>query len=380
MTDLEQQLRDTLTEHGNDAPAASGLLTAVHQRRRQRHHRRAQAGAALTAATTVAALVTAGALVTGHRQPTAAVTHPTTPAASPTPTTTGPTAAAGAPAGTQAVSLAGVEVFVPKAWKLNDERCGTPIADTAINDNGRVLLLCGMLQPRGLTVVHIERLNTSFGKLRASVATTATTVDGQPARRGTGVPAQLLTPITSLVLPKQEVVVSVESPDQAAIARILGSVRVVSVDTNGCATAMPSFAVSVHPEIIGFRLRVPSGANTAAVCRYSAGTLAQSTALTTAQGGTLAGILNALPVGVSHLQANASMAKATCAQSAARGFVVQFGYRGRAAVHISVRVEGCGPLFASDGTYTKKLSEQLIETLVGISGYDGYTPGPGQLQ
>jgi hypothetical protein len=296
------------------------------------------------------------------------------------------------PAGTQAVSLAGVEVFVPKAWTLNDERCGTPIADTAINDNGRVNPPCLISQPHKLTVVRIERLGEIFAKTRASVATTKTTVDGQPALRGTGVPNQMFTPITSLVLPKQGVVVSVESPDQAAVQRILGSVRVVSVDANGCTTAMPSFAVAVQSEIIGARLRVPPGATTATLCRYGAddappavpvrGTLAQSTPLTTTQRETLAGILNTLPVGVSHIATNLTSddPNLSCAVSAARGFVIQFGYPGRASLRIFVRVEGCDTVFASDGTHTTKLSEKLIQTLVGISGYDGNTPGPGQLQ
>ncbi|MDX6254226.1 MAG: hypothetical protein QOJ11_560 [Frankiales bacterium] len=379
MTDLEHLLRDTLTVHGNDAPDASGLLAGVHQRRRQRHRRRVQAGAALTAVTTVAALVTAGMLLTSHRQPSTVGNSTTTPAPAPTTSGTTPTSA-GVPAGTQAVSLAGVEVFVPKAWKLNDERCGTPIADTAINDNGRVIPTCLIMQPHRLTVVRIERLSTSFGTLRASVATTTTTVDGQPARRGTGVLAQLLAPITSLVLPKQGVVVSVESPDPAAIQQILDSVRVVSVDANGCATAMPLFTVRGHPETLNSRLQVPASATTAVICRYSATTLAQSTPLTTSQRGTLAGILNALSVGVSHIKANSTMVTSSCADSAARGFVVQFAYPGKAALRIFVRIEGCGALFASDGTHTTKLNEQLIETLVGISGYDGNTPGPGQLQ
>jgi hypothetical protein len=284
------------------------------------------------------------------------------------------------PAGTQAVSLAGVEVFVPKAWKLNDEQCGTPMHDTAINDNGRTLPACAPAQPRGLTVVRMDRLDTAFGTLRASVATTATTVDGQPARRGTGVPAQLLTPITALVLPQQGVVISVESPDQAAVQQILGSVRVVSVDANGCTTAMPSFAVGVQSEIVNSRLRVPTGAATAVICRYSASTLAQATPLTTTQRDTLAGILNALPTGVSHVKGDPAMVTSSCAAAAARGFVVQFGYPGRAGVRIFVRIEGCGPLFASDGTHTTKINEQLVETLAGISGYDGNPPGPGQFQ
>jgi hypothetical protein len=116
------------------------------------------------------------------------------------------------------------------------------------------------------------------------------------------------------------------------------------------------------------------------ICRYSAGTLAQSTPLTSTQRGTLAGILNALPTGVSHVQADSTMVTSSCAAAAARGFVVQFGYPGRAAVRNSVRIEGCGPLFASDGTHTTKINEQLIETLAGVSGYDGTAPGPGQFQ
>ena len=215
MSDLETLLRDTLVSHGREAPPGHGLLASIRARESRRRHRTRLAAGSATVAVTATIITAAGLLDSkAPNRPTAAglTSAPVTPGAARVSLATSPPTPRAGSTPTRPVSFRGVQVEVPRAWKLNDLRCGTPVHSTAIIGAGPYQPYCSAIERQGLTVVRIEAVASTFGQLRATVATHAMTVDGQPALRGTGAVPGLKTRVTALVLSRQGVVISVESP------------------------------------------------------------------------------------------------------------------------------------------------------------------------
>lgn len=207
---MEDLVRETLAAHQAQAPDGTGLLDAVAQGTARRRRRGWLAVGAAAAAVT--ALIAGVVTVTSAGRPVTGALAPTGP---------------GVPADAQAVTVHGVEVFVPATWKINKTRCGTPTEDTVIFDDGSAITSCAVRQPPGLTVVRLDSADGYPGRLRSAVATQPVTVDGHSGRRGSGTPAGTHTRLAVLVLPDSNMVVSVESPDPAVARRILDSTRVV---------------------------------------------------------------------------------------------------------------------------------------------------------
>ena len=229
MSDLEACLRDTLLERSNDAPAGAQLLDAVH--RREDGSRRQRAVAAASSATVVVAVIaTAAALLTGGRSTGPAVAGKTsTDRATATPDGSGAPSLGGTDVlhgEVRRVSFGKVALRVPAQWKLNDLRCGTPMSNTVIVNPPSFTPDCLVMEPSGITVVRLERDDTTAAKSRAAVATTATTVDGQQALIGTGIPEGDDRAVTTLYFPLLDLVVSIETPTTAQAQALLGTVQV----------------------------------------------------------------------------------------------------------------------------------------------------------
>lgn len=360
MNGLEQVVRAALEEHAQAAPSANGLGDAVRLRlRRRRRVERSAATIGLVAAVAAATVVPLE-LTTTNRNSVAVGATPTS----------------AVPAGTQPVSFHGVEVFVPQAWTINDTRCGTAQHDTAIiEDDGSPTPTCATRQPPGLTVVRITDTNTPMGRARATVAQQPTTVDGKPARYGTGVPAGQQATLNVLVLQAPGVVISVESPDSAAARNILESARIVATDSFGCRAAVTTLVPSERgDQSAGAGTLVAGHPTSASICRYSGDRLARSAAVQPSLIPGLVDMLNGLPTGVTQPSPGYSEDRAACASDAQRGFVIRFSYPTRPPAEIYVHIGGCDGLSASNGTRTTKIDAQLVTLLTTAVGYDSSIP------
>lgn len=289
------------------------------------------------------------------------------------------------PPGTQPVSFHGVDVFVPTAWKLNDTVCGTPIHDTVVLEDGSPVPACLISPPRtGLTVVRITAADTPMGRIRATVATVATTavtVDGHAARRGTGTPAGEQTPLSVLVVHDPGVVVSVESPDTTAAQAILDRVRVADVDVYGCRARVSTLtprSAETRPGTTG--TLVPANPTGAVVCRYADNQLGFSTRLSPDATANLVSTLNGLPVGVSQPGPGTFEAAELCPEELRRGFVIQFTYPSGPPLDVYVHISGCRDLSASNGPRVTKINEPLVRELLSAVGYDSGFPDPRELR
>ena len=365
MTPLEELLQRTFTAHENDGLDAIKIIEGVRQGL-ARQRRREKAFVWTLAITFFAAAVTVP-LTLAHRNPSTGRIA------------VAPTSGPAVPTGMQPVSFHGVEVFIPKQWEVNDTDCGTPVADTAIIEDGAPTTTCLIPQKPGLTVVRLVAADTQEGRLRASVATEQTQIDGYPAFRGIGTPRGESIRLAVLVLPDPGVVVSAESPDLTNGTRILNSAQVVPVDSAGCSALVSPLEPNHQSQREGSHtVLVPDTPWGASVCRYSGNWLATSVALTQTQMNTLRGILDALPEGTS-VPAGGEEAPDACAQDSQRGFIARFNFAAGEPLLVYVHIGGCDGLSASNGSRTTKISEQLVDFLTTIAGYDSGYPDPRSL-
>ena len=282
-----------------------------------------------------------------------------------------PVARPAVPPGTQVVSYRGIEVFVPREWRIDATRCGTPVEDTVVLPGG-VIATCGLLsRPRDVTVVYLDPADDAVGRRLAASATTPAVVSGRPALRGRGTPP-VGQQVEREVLVVDGVVVSVQSPDTAAARRILDHVMVAEVDVNGChrrasllSTRVPS---SGAPLVIGSPTSV-------SLCRYGEGQLARSTALTHGEAARLLGLLRALPEGVSQPPGGAT--NRYCQKTVRRGFLVLLK---EPQQQITVNISGCRDLGAARPGRSSRLSPELVQDLTRLGGYDTGFPDPRLLR
>jgi hypothetical protein len=371
MTRLEELITDTLAARAGEAPDTSRLLVRV-RTGTETPRRSSWAVVGVAAAAVVTVVVGIATLTSGP---------PHQPA--PTATSHKPVTAPPIPAGTQLVSYHGVQVFVPSSWKLEDTRCGTPMHDTAIVEDGSPILLCLVAAaPRGLTVVRVTALNTPSGRDRTAVATHPVTVDGHPARQGYGTPPGTPTPLSVLFLPDRGVVVSVESPSTHTADSILAHVQLADIDSYGCRGRVSTLRArpSSSPRQGGVQHLVPGDPSSAAVCRYADYQLSRSARLTPQDTSALTHILNSLQAGISQPGPGFAEAAPECAQDLRRGFIVQFSYPTGPPLAVYVHIGGCADLSASNGMRTVKLSQALVTALTTAAGYDAGFPDPSELR
>lgn len=281
--DLETRIGTVASEAARSVRVdPSALLQGVQTRQRARrvHARRVAVLAAATASVLVA--VGATALVPHHRA------------------AKGPTPAKDAvPAGMQAVSWHGVEVLVPSSWRIGDQRCGTPESNTVLVPGFR--LDCGRRAVPGLTIVSFFALSAdtrAAASQLAAAAITSGTLSGVPVLRGSiprsdGPGVQRV-----LVVPSEQVVLTVASPRAAEADSILARARVVAVDAAGCRSREDATTPVGPPHRDGAdRSLLPGHPTGASLCRYSDHRLEASLQLTASEVAALQRRLDALPTG-----------------------------------------------------------------------------------
>lgn len=399
MSSLEDVVRDSLEDHAREAPSGAGLLEAVHRQATEARRRRKMLPYALVAAVVAASVAVAASSMTAPEQAAAPATQqptePTEPAqpTGPAEPTELPWARVdGVPEGLQAVSFRGTEILVPAAWKLNDTDCGTPMADTVIVGSP-IVPLCLVGGPGDLTVVRIVALDPDWPEFQldlyhVSDATQPALLDGQPVLRGTVTPQPASTapqdqamggtprePFFTevLVLPEQEVVISVESPDPEEALSLIATTRIVPVDSHGCVDRYEPLEVSAtHPEAA--EILVPGNPTAATLCRYYDGGLGQSADLPTEQIEDLVSVLNGLTPGVGRAEP-VEIAGGLGCEHVEEGIVVQFQYPGDEQLDVLVRVDSCDYLAASNGAREGIVTMQLFGRLARVVGYSGGFPG-----
>lgn len=357
MSDLASLVRDALAAHEQAAPGGAGLLDAVRQRRTRRR-RRAWTGATIVTAAIVAVATLLTVSAHGGGQ-TSTVTAPSQP---PDPSTI--------PPGAQAVSYRGIEVFVPAEWKLNDARCGTPESSTVLATGGPTLA-CDTGGPSGLTVVRLATTPDGFVE---GINTHPTTVDGQPARRGSGIPTNGGATVKYvLILPGPGVVVSVESPNASTANHLLDAVRITPVDLNGCVDRVTTLVAPPRGRADAAAVLVPGSPIRATVCSYSDFRVTDSAPVSASGLPQLIGTLNALPVGLSYPGPGFGGSPAVCTEDLRNGFIVHFSYATGPQLDVYVHIGDCTTLSASNGARTTKIDAALINTLLDVAGsIDGF--------
>ena len=403
MSSLEDVVRDSLEDHAREAPSGASLLEAVHRQAAQTRRRRTVLPYALGAAVVAASVAVVASSMTAPEQAAAPATQQPTESAQPTeptePTEPQPTELPwprvdGVPEGLQAFSFHGLEVLVPAAWEHDDTSCGTPMADTIIVGSPPAAA-CAVDGPDDLTIVRIDAIGPDWQEFHldayhVSDATQPALLDGQPVLRGTVPPQPLAstdledslamgwTPrepffTEVLVLPEQQVVISVESPDAEEALALIATTRIVPVDSHGCVDRYEPLEVSAtHPEAA--EILVPGTPTAATLCRYYDGGLARSADLSTGEMEELISVLNGLTPGVGRADPVEIAGGLEC-DYVAEGIIVQFQYPADEQLDVLVRVDSCDYLAASNGAREGIVTRQLFSRLGRVVGYSGGLPG-----
>ncbi len=257
---------------------------------------------------------------------------------------------------------------MPAAWKLGRGTCGTPQANTVLwNEDGT--LDCLTRQPLGLSVVEFNGyLHQRLGWYRRH--TTPVAIDGVDARRWNAGKVRGSHEV-DLAFPRRRITVAVLSPSRMLLKQILASVRIVSVDQNGCPT---------HPTPLFRRgsLRrasepfVPGGAVGLIGCSYQGGWLDQSNRLGRRAAARLTRTLDEAPFGFSH-PPHHTILKSTCGPTW-RGslIVVHLRYAGaRPSRPVAAHLIGCSHLGASNGRSGVMLRRPWVNQITRDARYFG---------
>lgn len=273
MADLEELLRETFRAREQDVQAAPQFRTP--------YDVTARSSAASRLRWLVPAVATAGLLVA-----ITVVALPDDPTNGPEPSQ--PTELVGdveaPPAGMQAVSSLGIEIFAPADWSLNDTGCGQTSAPSVVRGVVMNSGDCFAPEPPDKTVVLIDSLDVSWlpfeltqpypdgqGSPPPSVPVLTfepTTVDGRPAERG-----EALLPdgraVGVLRFTADDVAVVVRTPNAQLIEPIFASARFVDRDHAGCPTTRPD-ALSFIAESTADPLAALDTVENATACSYPA--------------------------------------------------------------------------------------------------------------
>lgn len=269
------------------------------------------------------------------------------------------------PPGKQAVSWHGVEVLVPSEWTIGDLVCSSARSDTVLRPGIRL----GCLGPDevGLTVVRFQALSDDPRTLSAQLARSATTpveVSGVPALRGS-------TPLPDepgvqgvLVVPSEQVVVTVRSPDPARVDALLDDVRVVAVDAAGCRSRLPAPQPTGPAERPGAgRSLVPGEPFAASLCEYDGLRLVASRRLDQAAVQALQRRLDALPTGRSGRVPPRNITEERCVEIDGSVHLLDVSYDDGPRVQVFMKPQGCTDRSPTNGSTTRKLTDDLSETL-----------------
>lgn len=323
------------------------LLRGVQARQQGRTARWRTGGAALAAAAAVTAVALVVPVLKDRPPPAEQATVPTV------------------PAGKQAVSWHGVEVLVPAEWTIGDVQCSSPASDTVLRPGIRLGCL-GRTIP-GLTVVEFHELTEDPRTLGAQLAETATNpveVSGVPALRGTAPLPDEPGVQSVLVVPSEQVVVTVRSPDPARVEALLEDVRVVAVDAAGCRSRLPAAQPAGPSERAGAEAALVPGQPTAAsLCEYSGLRLVASRRLEQEQVRALQRRLDGLPTGVSGRVPPDEIAADYCKRIDVDVQLLDVAYDQGPPVQVFVKPQGCTERSPTNGSTTRRLTAELSGAL-----------------
>lgn len=322
-------------------PAA--LLRAVEGRQR-RLARRTRWGSAGAVAASVAAVVAVALVVPVVRGATS------TPAVQPSPSTT-----PAVPAGKQAVSWHGVQLFVPAEWTLDDAICGTPQRDTVLRPGP--VDLCRMPSVLGLTVVQFSPLTgTEFSTAPATAAKTPVDLAGTAARRGSR--TNIGERYAVLVVPNLQVVVTVSAPTLAEADELLDTAGIVDVDANGCRSRLDSSrAQDLSGREDAAQQLLPGAPTDVSVCRYEELRLEESRRLEPSTIAATQRALDALPTGRSGRRPPEEIAEAYCRSIDDNVTTLDASYAEGPDLTVFLRDQACTDRSPTNGTVTRKLGE-----------------------
>lgn len=268
---------------------------------------------------------------------------------------------------TRWVDTHGIEVAVPATWRLGRGRCGTPTGNTVLwIEDG--INLCLVPQPRGLSVVEFGSiLQRPHGWYRDH--TTQVTIDGALARRWDAGTVDGSHEV-QLVFPHRGISVTVLSPHRSLLHRILASVRTIRVNKYGCSTRPhPTYRPGSRPS--ASRQFVPMGAVRMVGCSYKGHWLDLSSRIGPRAAAKLARALDVAPYGFSHAP-RGSILPSICGSSWRGSMVVaRFEYAARPPVSVTVHLEGCSRLGASNGRWAVRMQPRWVFQLVREAGYAG---------
>ncbi|MCW2777021.1 MAG: hypothetical protein JWN17_746 [Frankiales bacterium] len=338
MSALDDVLRSSVDAHVG-APVDAGALLVGATRTASRRRRRTRAAAVVAVAASVAAVVTGAGVLRADEPdaPAAPVAHPV-------------------PAGQQAVSWHGVQVLVPASWRLDALRCTQAAADTVLRPGAR--LTCLARQAPGLTVVEFSALTPDGRGTPAAAATTPVDLDGVPALRGTVLSySRYAQPQEVLVVPSEQVVVTVTAPTYDVTRALLDTATVVDVDANGCRSRVAATrATGPAPRSGADASLLPGSPTSVSVCRYAGLRLEESRRLSPGVVRALQTRLEGLPTGRSGRLPVDETSDDACREADAGGLLLDAAYRRGPHVQVWDREQACTDRSPTNGTAVRRVA------------------------
>jgi len=292
----------------------------------------------------------------------------------------------------QVVSSGGLQISVPRAWHLDDQDCGTPLADTVLyTDGDAAVATCGVLEPAGLTVVEFQELRYLDELGWGKVAKHHLTLGGKPVLEGWLSASRQNYRMLVLSAPGLPAVLTVQSPVTALAEHLMSTARVISVDSNGCLSHVRR--LEPLPEVVpsGFARPLVGGhPSTASICNYSHDWLFTSTREPKSSLASLIKVFNALPRGSDQLENGGQLRSVSnCTTEAEDFFVVRFSYPVAPPDLVYVHPNGCAPttgpapipdISASNGGSSGRIDLAVISAVhdpLEFPDPDGLKPNAG---
>lgn len=264
----------------------------------------------------------------------------------------------------QIVAFHGLEISAPPSWQINATRCGTPILDTVVRDEGGVPA-CLISPPPRVSSVKLQVLppaNTLMQHVHAVTNAHGVHLDRGEADNG----------VTGVVVPDVRVLMFIDTISASQTEQIIDSIQLPDVDANGCAMRhpvldppakyQPAEKASLAAAVI------PIGARGIAICHYLDNWLASSTTVTGDQLTRLVRAADDAPPGFARPQPG-TYAPEICTQSSAQGgeqgsgFVLTAHYPERPDVTLWVHIGFCGNLGITNGVRSGRLTADLVEAV-----------------
>jgi hypothetical protein len=264
------------------------------------------------------------------------------------------------------VGYHGIEVTVPRSWKLNKTTCGTPIANTVIRDEGAVPT-CAIPRPPGVSSVELQADPSQWLALLRHVRTVTNRygvrlLEGSVRQR----------PGLTVVLPAVGVLIFVDTTRRSETTRILDSIRITARDVSGCNMRQRVLEPPAHyrpadPAGLARQL-VPPGAGSATLCHYQDNWLVSAAVASGAELAQLTQQANGVPRGYVHASRRDYLPGLCSRPTSAggergTGFELTVHYPQRAAVRLWAHIGFCGPLGITNGVRTGRLTERLARAV-----------------